>query len=80
MIEKFFASLITNVSEQMLTDLFRAILREIMLNRKKNDITQTVDALKAVLAEVSTAGMTDDEKNTRLADAGRAVIERMRKP
>lgn len=78
MMTKFFATLIASVSEEMLMDLFRAIMREIALNRKKADIAKTIDNLKAVIAEVEKAEMTDEEKNARLADAGRDVAERMR--
>lgn len=79
MIARFFATLIANVSEELLMDLFATVMRELTLKRKKADITKTVEGLKAVIAELESAqGMTDNEKNTRLADAGRAVVERMR--
>lgn len=79
MISKFLAGLIANFSEELLLDLFATVMRELTVTRKKADITKTVSSLKAVIAELEKAeGMSDAEKNSRLADAGRAVVERMR--
>lgn len=79
MISKFLAGLVANFSEELLLDLFATVMRELTLNRKKADITKTVSSLKAVIAELELAeGMSDAEKNSRLSDAGRAVVERMR--
>lgn len=79
MISKFLAGLVANISEELLMDLFATVMRELTLKRKKADITKTVSSLKVVIAELENAeGMSEDEKNSRLADAGRAVVERMR--
>lgn len=78
MIAKFFAAIIANVSEQVLMDLVRAIVKEWALNRKKADIHTAVDSLKKVIDETAGEGMSDAEKNARLVDAGRAVADRVR--
>lgn len=76
----FITKLLAGVSEQMLIDLFQAIVREIVLNRKKSDITHLAANLKAVVDEVANTELTDDEKNARLVVAGRSVIDRLRQP
>lgn len=79
MLSKFFASLIANVSEEMLIDLFKAILRELTLSKDKAGLSQAVDHLKKVIDETKESEMSDDEKNNLLIDAGRDVANRMRK-
>lgn len=78
MIAKFFAAVIANVSEEMLTDLFRTLVKEYALNRKKGDIDKARDNLKQIIEETAAAELTDAEKNARLSDAGRAVADRLR--
>ncbi len=75
----FLVSFIAGVSEEMLLDIFKAVLLEITVTRKTADFSKTVKHLKEVIDEVAKAeGLSDDEKNTRLADAGRAAVERLR--
>lgn len=79
MIARFFASIIANVSEELLGDLFRAIIREIVLKRKKTDFSKAVDRLESVINELSKeAGVSDDEKNAKLIAVGRDVVARLR--
>lgn len=78
MIAKFFSSLIANVSEEMLMDFVRLLVREWALKRKKGDIAKAIADLKTVVEQTATEGMTDDEKNAHLIAAGRVVAERMR--
>lgn len=80
MIAKFIASIAANVSEELLVDLFKVIVREITLHRKKADIDKLVVDLKVVIDETTNAEMMSDvEKNIRLSNAGRAVVERLRR-
>lgn len=78
MLEKFFARFIANVSEELFMDLVRALVREWALRRKKGDIHQAVIELKKVIDETAAEGMSDDEKNARLVDAGRVVVDKLR--
>ncbi len=72
-----FAQLITLVSEDVLGDLFRVIMKEVELNRKKTDLSKSVKDLRDILAKTATEDMTDDQKNALLIAAGRAVIGRV---
>lgn len=77
----FLIKLLASVSEEVVMDIFRAVVREYMLARKKGDISKAAADLKGVIAEVESAeGMSNDEKNSKLIDAGRPVINRLRKP
>lgn len=79
MIARFFASLIANVSEDMLADLFKAIIREILLKRKKDGFAKAVDRLELVINELAVeVGVSDDEKNAKLIAVGRDVVKRLR--
>lgn len=77
MMAKFFATFIAGVSEELFMDLVRAIVKEYALNRKKGDIHAAVLDLKKVI-ETAGEGLSDAEKNARLIDAGRAVIDKLR--
>lgn len=79
MITKFFTGFVANVSEEVLVDLFKVIVKEITLARKKADLSHLIAELKVVIDE--TAGnetISIDEKNARLTVVGRAVVERLR--
>lgn len=78
MISKFLASFIAHISEEMLIDFFRLIVREIALKRKKADFAKAVDDLKKVIDETAHSEMSDAEKNSILADSGRTAIDRLR--
>lgn len=79
MIQGFFAKFIAGVSEELLIDLFKAVMHEILLKRKKADIHELVADLKTVIDETAKQDVSDVEKNIRLAAAGRAVIARLHK-
>lgn len=79
MIERFFARLIAGISEELLNDLFKAIIKEIVLKRKKADLSQAMVEFKSVINQLAAEEMTDVEKNKMLIDAGRTVIKRVRK-
>lgn len=78
MMAKFFASLIANISEEMLMDFFRLLVREYAHKRKKADFSQAVNDLKKVIEETANQEMSDAEKNSHLVDAGRAAVDRLR--
>lgn len=80
MITAFFSKLIAGVSEELLGDLLRALLREILLKRKTADLSKAVDQIEKVIADLEAEqGFTDDEKNAKLIVAGRAAIASLRK-
>lgn len=78
MLARWFAAVITNVSEDLLSDLFKAIMREILLKRKTGDFSKAVNALEEVIDEVAKEEGSDDEKNAKLIVVGRDVIRRLR--
>lgn len=80
MIQNFLTKFVAGVSEEMLVDLFKMIMREILLKRKKADIHSLVNDLKVVIDETANQDVSDVEKNIRLTAAGRAVIARLHKP
>ena len=79
MLTKFFASLLANISKDLLMDLFKAILVELILKEDKAELSKAVDHLKKVIDETKESEMSDDEKNKLLINAGRDVANRMRK-
>lgn len=78
MIARFFAKLIAGISEELLQDLLRTIMREILVARKKADMAAAMRELETVMKELNEE-MTNDEKNQKLIDAGRAVVKRVRR-
>lgn len=78
-VEKFLASLLSRVGEDILREVLRAVIRAIVANNKKSGIDAAVTELKVVLAELAVEEMTDDQKNEKLIPAGRAVIKRVRR-
>lgn len=74
MISKFFAS----ISEELLMDLFRAILRELMLKRNKEVLGKAVTEIELAAAELNAAEGDTDEETKKLIDAGRVAVARVR--
>jgi hypothetical protein len=69
-----------NISEQLLDDLFKALIREYLTSRKKADLSKAVTELQDVITEVAlNQRMSEDEKNSKLIDAGRDAVNRVRK-
>lgn len=70
---------IAGLSEELLLDLFKTIVKEFLVNRKKGNLSEAVDELQSVIDEVKQAeGLSIDEKNSKLIDAGRPVINSLR--
>jgi len=80
MIARFFALLIKNISEEMLRDLVKAAIREIVLERKKGDIREAGAEFRKLIAEIAVEDMTIENKDLAVAVAARTFVRRMRKP
>ncbi len=78
MVEKFIAFILAKVSEQVLNDIFKAIMREIVLARKKGDISQAATEFRILLNELAIEEITNEEKNAKLIDAGRKLTDSVR--
>jgi hypothetical protein len=78
MIEAFIVRFLANVSREVLLDIVRALMKEFILKQDKDELNAVVKDLKAVIDETAESELSDDEKNKRLADAGRGVAQRMR--
>jgi hypothetical protein len=78
-VEKFLAALFARVSEDLLREVLRGVIRAIVLNNKKAGIDAAVTELKVVLAEIAVEDMTNDQKNDKLIPVGRDVVKRVRK-
>ncbi len=79
MLARWFAAMLTNVSEEMLADFFKAIVREVLLKRKEDSFDKAVWQIDRVLAELATEeGISTDEKNARLIAAGRVAVRQLR--
>lgn len=79
MLANLFAKIVAGVSEELLVDLFKAIIREIIINQKTERMSRAISRLEEVLEELKAEpGISDDEKNARLIDAGRAIVRGLR--
>ncbi len=69
MIERLIVLFLANISEELLSDVIKAISREIRANRKKEKLKEAVEDLKKAVKE---------KDNEKITNAGRAAIARMR--
>ena len=77
MIGRFFAAVLAQVSEKVLRDLFKAIVKEWILYRKKRGLELAVSDFNEVLSSLDQGELSEDEKNLQLVIAGRTFNSRM---
>lgn len=73
------SKLLANISEELLLDLFRAVVRELLLKRNKEVLGKAVDQIEQAVTEwKQTEGVDDEEEIQKLIAAGRVAVQRMR--
>ena len=78
MIAKFFAAIITGVSEEILNDLLRDLVLEIVINRKSETLSKAVNQYRRAIHEIIVGELNDEEANEKLTAIGRVMLDRVR--
>jgi DNA-binding HxlR family transcriptional regulator len=78
MIAKFIASIIKNMSEEILNDLLKALMLEIAINRKNSGFIQVSKEYQKTVNEIVIKNLSDEEANEKLSRVGRDMLERVR--
>ena len=79
MINRFIAAILARVSENILQDIFRAVILEWIIYRKKKGLEVAVSNFNDVLSSLDEGELSEDEKNLQLTVAGRSFNDRMSK-
>jgi hypothetical protein len=79
MIERLALYLFSQLSEKVILELFMAIIKELSLNRKLDNLSAAVKALETEKKELDKRDISNDEKNTILSSRGRDIITCLRK-